>query len=89
MYRPIDIDRNNLTIMGVPFPDLKILESTASAIGSNMFEGFEPTPKFIKLYRDNMTGRISDAQFLPRLKAIYGKDAQSLMGRKTTHGKRV
>lgn len=75
--------------MGVRFPDLKTLDSVASAIGSNMFEGFEPTSQFIKLYRDNMTGRISDAQFLPRLKALYGKDARSRMESKTTHGKRI
>jgi len=42
MFNTIDIDRNNLTIMGVRFSDLKTLESTASAIGSNMFEGFKP-----------------------------------------------
>jgi putative transcriptional regulator len=41
MYKPIDIDRKNLTIMGVRFPDLKTLDSTANAIGSNMFGGFE------------------------------------------------
>ena len=32
------------------FPDLATLDSTASAIGSNMFEGFEPTEKLIQLY---------------------------------------
>jgi putative transcriptional regulator len=45
MYKPIQVDRKNLTIMGVPFPDLAALESAANAIGSNMFEGFEPTEK--------------------------------------------
>ena len=29
MYKAIVIDRQNLTIMGVPFSDLDILESTA------------------------------------------------------------
>ncbi|MDP4630987.1 MAG: hypothetical protein NWS89_07550 [Flavobacteriales bacterium] len=43
MYTPLDINRENLTIMGIEFPDLKSLESAANAIGSNMFEGFEPT----------------------------------------------
>ena len=43
MYKPIQIDRENLTIMGVAFPDLETLNRTANAIGSNMFEGFEPT----------------------------------------------
>jgi putative transcriptional regulator len=41
MYNTIDIDRNKLTIMGVKFSDLKTLESTANAIGSNMFEGVQ------------------------------------------------
>ena len=45
MYKTIDIDRKNLTIMGVKFFDLKTLESAANAIGTNMFEGFEPTKK--------------------------------------------
>ena len=47
MYRPIQIDRKNLTIMGVSSPDLATLDRTASAIGSNMFEGFEHTEKLI------------------------------------------
>ena len=47
MFNTIDIDRNKLTIMGVKFSDLKTLESTANAIGSNMFEGFKPTEKGI------------------------------------------
>ena len=68
MYRPIDIDRSKLTIMGVRFPDLKTLESTASALGSNMFEGFEPTPKLIRLNLDYKTGKVKDAQFLSALK---------------------
>ena len=29
MYKPIEIDRENLTIMGVRFHDLKTLNSTA------------------------------------------------------------
>ena len=59
MFITIEIDRNNLTIMGVKFSDLKTLESTANALGSNMFEGFEPTPKGIEIIRDYITGKIS------------------------------
>ncbi|MEI6348357.1 MAG: antitoxin VbhA family protein [Bacteroidota bacterium] len=59
MFIPIDIDRNKLTIMGVKFSDLKILESTANAIGSNMFEGFKPTPKGIGIIRDYVIGKIT------------------------------
>jgi hypothetical protein len=59
MYKAIEIDRNNLTIMGVKFSDLKTLVSTANALGSNMFEGFKPTPKGIEIIRDYVTGKIT------------------------------
>lgn len=64
MYKTITIDRDNLTLMGVKFTDLKTLESTSNAIGSNMFEGFEPTPKGIALIRDYVTGKITFAEFI-------------------------
>jgi putative transcriptional regulator len=59
--------------MGVKFSDLKSLESTANAIGTNMFEGFEPTKELIQLYVDWKTGLISEADFLTNLYTIYGK----------------
>jgi len=59
MFNSIDIDRKNLTIMGVKFSDLKTLESTANAIGSNMFEGYKPTPKGIEIIRDYVIGKIT------------------------------
>ena len=59
MFKSIDINRNELTIMGVKFSDLTTLENAANAIGSNMFEGFEPTPNGIKIIRDYMNGEIS------------------------------
>ena len=59
MFNTIEIDRNNLTIMGVQFSDLKALESAANALGSNMFEGFQPTPKGIEIIRDYVAGKIS------------------------------
>jgi len=59
MFDTIDIDRNKLTIMGVKFSNLKTLESTANAIGSNMFEGFKPTPKGIEIIRDYVIGKIT------------------------------
>ncbi len=73
MFKTIDIDRNNLTLMGVQFSDLKTLESTANAIGTNMFEGFEPTKELIQLYLDLKSGEISEMDFLAKLFAIYGK----------------
>jgi putative transcriptional regulator len=59
MFKPLEVDRNNMTIMGVPFSDLKTLESTANALGSNMFEGFNPTPKGVEIIRDYVTGKVS------------------------------
>ncbi len=64
MYKAILIDRQNLTIMGVPFSDLDILEITAQAIGSNMFEGFVPTPKSVEIIRDYILGKISLAELI-------------------------
>ena len=58
MLHTMDIDRTNLTIMGVEFTDLNTLESTANALGSNMFEGFKPTPKGIEIIRDYVTGKL-------------------------------
>jgi len=64
MFNTIDIDRNNLTIMGVRFSNLKTLESTANAIGSNMFEGFKPTPKSIEIIRDYVIGKINLSELI-------------------------
>ena len=71
MFNPIEIDRSNLTIMGVKFSDLKSLESTANALGSNMFEGYEPTSKGIEIIRDYVTGKIT----LPELVAFAKEKA--------------
>lgn len=73
MFNAIEIDRSNLTIMGVKFPNLKTLESAANAIGTNMFEGFEPTKELIQLYIDWKAGIISETDFLANLYTIYGK----------------
>lgn len=73
MYTSIEIDRENLTLLGVKFTDLKSLESTANAIGTNMFEGFEPTKELIQLYVDWKSQLISETDFLKKLYAIYGK----------------
>jgi hypothetical protein len=64
MFNTIDIDRNNLTIMGVRFSNLKTLESTANAIGSNMFEGFKPTPKSVEIIRDYVIGKITLSELI-------------------------
>ena len=59
MYTQLDINRENLTIMAIEFPDLKSLESAANAIGSNMFEGSEPTSEGIEIIGDYSIGKIS------------------------------
>ena len=69
MFNSIEIDRNNLTIMGVKFSNLKTLESTANAIGSNMFEGFEPTPKGVEIIRDYVVGKITLSELIKFAKA--------------------
>ena len=58
-YKPILISRENLTFSGVKFPDLETLNKTASAIGSNMFEGFEPTQKGVEIIRDYIMDKIT------------------------------
>jgi hypothetical protein len=73
MYNAIDIDRENLTLLGVKFSDLAKLENTANAIGSNMFEGFEPTKELIQLYVDWSSGTMSESDLLSSLYAIHGK----------------
>jgi len=73
MYKTIDIDRKNLTIMGVQFSDITTLENTANAIGTNMFEGFEPTKELIQLYVDWKSSIVSEKDFLLKLYTIYGK----------------
>lgn len=64
MFKAIDIDRTNLTIMGVKFSNLKTLENTANAIGSNMFEGFKPTPRSVEIIRDYIIGEITLSELI-------------------------
>lgn len=59
MFTTIAINRTKLTIIGIKFSDPVTLESTANALGSNMFAGFNPTPKEIEIIRDYVNGKIS------------------------------
>lgn len=68
MNTSLDIDRDNLTIMGVKFANLKTLENTANIVGSNMFEGFKPTPKRIEIIRDYVLDKITLAQLIQIIK---------------------
>jgi putative transcriptional regulator len=68
MYHPIKIDRERLTIMDVVFPDLETVNSVADALGSNMFEGFEPTKQLIEIYKDYRSGIITKSELIKLLK---------------------
>jgi putative transcriptional regulator len=54
--------------MGVSFPDLATLDRTASAIGSNMYEGFVPSVNHIALIRDYVLNKITFLQFIEAAK---------------------
>jgi len=63
-YHPIKVDRDGLKIMGVQFPDVALFNDALQAIGSNMFEDFEPTPRGIEIIRDYMSGAIDLPELL-------------------------
>ena len=68
-FKPILINRENLTFCDVKFPDLETLTKTANAIGTNMFEGFEPTQKSVEIIRDYVMDRITLADLIDMVKA--------------------
>ena len=61
-YAPIVIDRQNLTIMGINFSSVSNFEATVNALGTVMFEGFDPTPKSIEIIRDYLSDKITVEQ---------------------------
>jgi len=63
-YRPIDIDRENLTIMGVNFSSVDNFDAVVNALGTVMFEGFDPTPRGIEIIRDYLSEKISLGQLV-------------------------
>ena len=67
-FKPISINRENLTFCGVTFPDIDTLNKTANAIGSNMFEGFEPTPRGVAIIRDFVMDKISISELIRMVK---------------------
>ena len=58
-YTPIEIDRKNQTIMGVNFSSVSNFDAAVNALGTVMFEGFEPTPRSIEIIRDYLSGKIT------------------------------
>jgi len=63
-YTPIEIDRKNLTIMGVNFNTVNNFEATVNALGTVMFEGFDPTPRSIEIIRDYLSEKITLGQLV-------------------------
>jgi hypothetical protein len=63
-YNPIEIDRKNLTIMGVNFNSVNNFEAAVNALGTVMFEGFDPTPKSIEIIRDYLSDKITLKQLV-------------------------
>ena len=67
-FKPIPVDKKNLTLYGIQFPDIDTLNKTANAIGSNIFEGFEPTPKGIEIIRDYILDKITISRLIQLIK---------------------
>ena len=63
-YNPIEIDRKNLSIMGVNFSSVNNFEVAVNALGTVMFEGFDPTSKSIEIIRDYLSDKITLGQLV-------------------------
>jgi hypothetical protein len=63
-YNPIEIDRKNFTIMGVNFNSVNNFEATVNALGTVMFEGFDPTPRSVEIIRDYLSEKITLGQLV-------------------------
>jgi len=63
-YNPIEVDRKNLTIMGVNFNSINNFEAAVNALGTVMFEGFDPTPRSIAIIRDYLSEKITLGQLV-------------------------
>ena len=63
-YTPIEIDRKNLTIMGVNFNSVNNFEAAVNALGTVMFEGFDPNPRSIEIIRDYLSEKITIGQLV-------------------------
>jgi hypothetical protein len=67
-YTPMNVDRDNLTILGVPFPDLKTLDEIHQAIMTNVYEGFEPDKRDVEIIRDYCLDKITFQEMLKATK---------------------
>jgi cell filamentation protein len=71
-FTPIEVDRMWPAIMGVAFPTLEILNGVARAIGTNIYEGLEPTPLDIEAIRDHCTGMTTFEEMVAATREQYG-----------------
>jgi hypothetical protein len=67
-YKPVEIDRKNLTIMGVNFSSVSNFDAAVNALGTVMFEGFDPTPKSMEIIRDYLSDKITLGQLIKMTK---------------------
>ena len=67
-YKPVEIDRKNLTIMGVNFSSVSNFNAAVNALGTVMFEGFDPTPKSMEIIRDYLSDKITIGQLIKMTK---------------------
>jgi putative transcriptional regulator len=67
-YTPVEIDRENLTIMGVNFSSVSNFDAAVNALGTVMFEGFDPTPKSMEIIRDYLSDKITIGQLIKMTK---------------------
>jgi hypothetical protein len=67
-YKPVEIDRENLTIMGVNFGSVSNFDAAVNALGTVMFEGFDPTPKSMEIIRDYLSDKITIGQLIKMTK---------------------
>lgn len=63
----IDFNRKDLTIYGVKFPDLDTLNSVATVLASQIYEGFKPNKALIEIYRDYRLGKINQNELAQRI----------------------
>lgn len=63
----IDFNRKDLTIYGVKFPDLDTLNSVATVLASQIYEGFEPNKALVEVYRDYRLGKINQNDLAKRI----------------------
>jgi putative transcriptional regulator len=64
LYKPLTVNHQNLTIMGVPFASSHDFDAAANALGTVMFEGYEPKPRGIEIIRDYVSGKITLEQLV-------------------------